>query len=90
MNDAPANPDTPLSADMIEQNRIRLARALQGTDGGSDTRAGSLRGGSATGSENDPDTEALNAYLAEEGEVMAAMDGVQAIEDAALKTQTKV
>ena len=44
-----------------------LKRALEGTDMGSDTRAGSLRGGSASGSDIDPDQEVINAALAEEG-----------------------
>ncbi|WP_242912272.1 MULTISPECIES: ribonuclease [Brevundimonas] len=49
----------------------RLKRALEGTDSGSDTRAGSLRGGSASGSDNDPDTDAVNADLAEKGRQLA-------------------
>ncbi len=40
-----------------------LKKALQGTDSGSDTRAGSLRGGSASGSEIDPDQDAINADI---------------------------
>lgn len=32
-----------------------LIDALSGTDSGSDTRAGSLEGGAATGSDRDPD-----------------------------------
>ena len=44
-----------------------LKRALEGTDMGSDTRAGSLRGGSASGSDIDPDQEVINAALAAEG-----------------------
>ena len=46
-----------------------LIDALSGTDSGSDTRAGSLQGGAATGSDNDPDQEAVNAALASEGMV---------------------
>ena len=49
-----------------------LALALSGSDGGSDTRAGSLRGGSASGSDNDPDQDAIDEMLATEG--MAAAD----------------
>ena len=44
-----------------------LIQALDGSDSGSDTRAGSLRGGSASGSENDPDQETINEQLATEG-----------------------
>ncbi len=44
-----------------------LKKALEGTDSGSDTRAGSLRGGSASGSENDPDQDVINEALATEG-----------------------
>jgi hypothetical protein len=48
-----------------------LIEALDGTDSGSDTRAGSLRGGSASGSDDDPDSEVINAQLAEEGRASA-------------------
>lgn len=44
-----------------------LQEALSGTDSGSDTRAGSLEGGSASGSDIDPDQVAINADLAAEG-----------------------
>lgn len=44
-----------------------LIQALDGSDSGSDTRAGSLRGGSASGSEDDPDQETINEQLATEG-----------------------
>ncbi|MBU1326430.1 MAG: ribonuclease [Alphaproteobacteria bacterium] len=44
-----------------------LTDALTGTDVGSDTRAGSLRGGSASGSDVDPDQDAVNASLADQG-----------------------
>lgn len=60
---------------MTDQEKLqaeRLKRALQGTDSGSDTRAGSLRGGSASGSEEDPDSEAINADLAQKGRELAA------------------
>lgn len=49
-----------------------LIQALDGSDSGSDTRAGSLRGGSASGSEDDPDQDAINETLASEGMAMAA------------------
>lgn len=44
-----------------------LKKALEGADSGSDTRAGSLRGGSASGSEIDPDQDVINAAIAAEG-----------------------
>ena len=50
-----------------------LDGALTGTNGGSDTRAGSLRGGSASGSDIDPDQEAIDRVLTTEG--MAAAEG---------------
>lgn len=48
-----------------------LIDALSGTDSGSDTRAGSLEGGAATGSDRDPDQGAVNAALASEGMAFA-------------------
>jgi len=45
----------------------RLKDALTGSDMGSDTRAGSLRGGSASGSDVDPDQDQVNQSLAEQG-----------------------
>ncbi|RZJ36800.1 MAG: ribonuclease, partial [Brevundimonas sp.] len=44
-----------------------LIEALSGTDSGSDTRAGSLQGGAATGSDIDPDQDAVNAAMTSEG-----------------------
>lgn len=49
-----------------------LAEALSGSDMGSDTRAGSLQGGAATGSDNDPDQDLINETLASEGMASAA------------------
>lgn len=49
-----------------------LVNALTGTDSGSDTRAGSLEGGSASGSDDDPDQDIINETLASEG--MASAD----------------
>jgi hypothetical protein len=51
--------------------RDALIEALEGSNLGSDTRAGSLRGGSATGSDNDPDQKAVDARLAEIGKATA-------------------
>ena len=48
--------------------QAQLKEALQGTDMGSDTRAGSLRGGSSSGSDIDPDQEIINAELARQGQ----------------------
>ena len=44
-----------------------LTEALSGSDMGSDTRAGSLQDGAATGSEIDPDQDTVNETLASEG-----------------------
>ena len=49
-----------------------LTEALSGSGMGSDTRAGSLRGGSASGSEIDPDQDTINAALAAEGRRLKA------------------
>ena len=49
-----------------------LTEAVSGTDMGSDTRAGSRRGGSAAGTEDDPDQDAINELLASEGMATAA------------------
>lgn len=44
-----------------------LTDALSGSGMGSDTRAGSLQGGAASGSDIDPDQDAINDSLASEG-----------------------
>lgn len=44
-----------------------LSEAVSGSGMGSDTRAGSLQGGSASGSEIDPDQDRINETLASEG-----------------------
>ncbi|MEQ7154994.1 ribonuclease [Brevundimonas aurifodinae] len=49
-----------------------LKAALSGSDMGSDTRAGSLRGGSASGSDVDPDQADINQSLAAQGQKAAA------------------
>lgn len=51
-----------------------LKEALSGTDSGSDTRAGSLQGGAATGSDDDPDQDIINETLATEGMKAANID----------------
>ena len=49
-----------------------LSDAVSGSGMGSDTRAGSLQGGAATGSEIDPDQDRINESLAREGMRSAA------------------
>ena len=49
-----------------------LTEALTGSGMGSDTRAGSLQGGAATGSGIDPDQDAVNETLASEGMASSA------------------
>lgn len=44
-----------------------LGEAVSGSGMGSDTRAGSLQGGAASGSEIDPDQDRINETLASEG-----------------------
>lgn len=51
-----------------------IVERLTGSDSGSDTRAGSLQGGSATGSDDDPDSDVINAALAAEGKASASSD----------------
>lgn len=49
-----------------------LTEALSGSGAGSDTRAGSLEGGAATGSEIDPAQDAVNEALTSEGMASSA------------------
>lgn len=58
-------PDDPQAR--AEALALAFKDALTGTDSGSDTRAGSLRGGSASGSDIDPDQARINQALAETG-----------------------
>lgn len=69
--DEEQNPETstpqPEPADPIrtpEEQADQWADALSGSDVGSDTRAGSLQGGSATGSERDEAQAASDRHLA--------------------------
>ncbi len=62
-----------------------LAQALTGSDSGSDTRAGSLRGGAASGSDDDPDQDRINAALASEGMASAAPAPPSSVEPGAVK-----
>ena len=70
--------DTPQTSDAREADDLgerpdrgrtpdSLVDRLTGTDSGSDTRAGSLQGGAATGSDDDPDQDEINETLATEG-----------------------
>lgn len=52
--------------------RDALAEALEGSNLGSDTRAGSLRGGSVSGSDIDPDQRTIDRALAETGRATGA------------------
>lgn len=67
------------AADMDERPDLghkadTLIDALDGSDSGSDTRGGSLRGGSAGGSDDDPDSRKINQTLAQEGRAEADPD----------------
>ena len=69
MSDTPRTADAREAEDMGEKPDLgrtpdALAEALSGSDMGSDTRAGSLQGGAATGSDIDPDQDSVNATLA--------------------------
>jgi len=48
-----------------------LHDALTGSGVGSDTRAGSLQGGAATGSDDDPDQAAVDRVMRKQGRAMA-------------------
>lgn len=55
----------------LGHERDALIEALSGSGMGSDTRAGSLRGGSASGSEIDPDQATIDAALTAHGRASA-------------------
>lgn len=68
----PESPEVVEAEDMGERPDLgrtpdALIDALSGTGVGSDTRAGSLEGGAATGSDDDPDQAAVDRDLAERG-----------------------
>ena len=67
-NADPRTPASPPDKPDLGRQADRLIDALSGSDGGSDTRAGSLQGGSASGSDDDPDQVVINKALAAEGE----------------------
>lgn len=60
------------AADLTDLESDSRDDSLTGSDSGSDTRAGSLRGGSATGSDIDPDQRLINESLARQGIALAA------------------
>jgi hypothetical protein len=64
----PASPPAKGDKPDLGRQADRLIDALSGSDLGSDTRAGSLQGGSASGSDDDPDQLVINKALAAEGE----------------------
>ncbi len=68
----PETPEAVEAEDMGERPDLgrtpdALIDALTGSGMGSDTRAGSLEGGAATGSDDDPDQAAVDRDLAERG-----------------------
>ena len=68
----PETPEAVEAEDMGERPDLgrtpdALGDALTGSGVGSDTRAGSLRGGAATGSDDDPDQLAVDRDLAARG-----------------------
>lgn len=77
MTDAkPETPEAIEAEDMGERPDLgrtpdALAEALTGSGVGSDTRAGSLQGGAATGSDDDPDQAAVDRVMADQGRASA-------------------
>jgi hypothetical protein len=76
-NTPPSSASTPPSGGErpdLGRTADRLTEALSGSEVGSHTRAGSLAGGAATGSDRDPDQATINESLASEG-VQPAVPG---------------
>ena len=77
MTDArPESPEAVEAEDMGERPDLgrtpdALGDALTGSGVGSDTRAGSLQGGAATGSDDDPDQAAVDRIMADQGRASA-------------------
>ncbi len=77
MTDAkPETPEAVEAEDMGERPDLgrtpdALRDALTGSGVGSDTRAGSLQGGAATGSDDDPDQAAVDRAMADVGRASA-------------------
>ncbi|WP_396594317.1 ribonuclease [Brevundimonas sp. R86498] len=63
-DDVGERPDLGRTADTLRE-------ALTGSGVGSDTRAGSLQGGAATGSDDDPDQAAVDQAMAAHGRAQA-------------------
>lgn len=68
----PETPEAVEAEDMGERPDLgrtpdALIESLTGSGMGSDTRAGSLEGGAATGSDDDPDQAAVDRDLAQQG-----------------------
>ncbi|WP_428150773.1 ribonuclease [Brevundimonas sp.] len=57
-----------------------LKDALTGSGVGSDTRAGSLQGGAATGSDEDPDQAAVDRIMADKGRASAGPNSPSNVE----------
>lgn len=85
MREAADTPDTPRASNDeareaaamgekpdLGHERDALIEALTGSGVGSDTRAGSLRGGSVSGSDIEPDQKVINDALARAGRETAA------------------
>lgn len=74
-----AKPETPEAIEAegmgerpdLGRTQDALADALTGSGVGSDTRAGSLQGGAATGSDDDPDQAAVDRVMAAQGRASA-------------------
>lgn len=73
----------------LGRTRDALTDALSGSDMGSDTRAGSLQGGAATGSDIDPDQEQINETLASEGMTSADPQSPPGVEPNPVKNTGK-
>jgi hypothetical protein len=77
MTDAkPESPEAVEAEDMGERPDLgrtadALREALTGSGVGSDTRAGSLQGGAATGSDDDPDQTTVDRVMADQGRASA-------------------
>ena len=84
---AEASPTPADRADRPDLGRTpdAMVERLTGSDSGSDTRAGSLQGGAATGSDVDPDSDIINAALAAKGRASAAPQTPASVEPGAIK-----
>lgn len=73
--DRSPSPPPPTGGERPDLGRTpdQLVEALSGSDVGSDTRAGSLAGGAATGSDRDPDQAEVNAALTSTGPPLPAV-----------------